>query len=217
MKISAFTKTYGGRMVLRLPELDLKQGKITAIIGANGSGKSTLARVLSGVEPADSRINVISGVTVGYMPQRSFAFRMSTEKNIILNGGNRERARQLMSALQISHLGHRQAKKLSGGEMAKMDLARLMMGAYEMLILDEPTASMDMESTLVTEALLERYCRESGCTILLITHSIQQARRVTGETIFLYGGELAEYGSTDQVLLSPKDERTRCFLEFYGV
>lgn len=217
MKINAFSKTYGGRRVLCLPELTLERGKITAIIGANGSGKSTLARVIAGVEPADGKINIMPGVTVGYMPQKSYAFRMSTEKNITLNGKNRERATQLMSALQISDLRSSQAKKLSGGEMAKMALARLMMRSYELLILDEPTASMDRESTLATETLLARYCRENDCTVLLITHGIQQARRAADDIMFLDRGELAEYGSAEQILRFPKDERTRRFLEFYGV
>lgn len=216
MKTAAFTKTYGGRTVLRLPELTLQQGKITAVIGANGSGKSTFAKVLAGIEPADGKLKVISGVTVGYMPQKSYAFRMSTGKNIALNGGDRERARQLSLALQIKILERQRAKKLSGGETAKMALVRLMMRSYELLILDEPTASMDMESMLSAEVLLARYCCETGCAMLMITHNIQQARRVASETLFLWQGELAECGSTDQVLSAPKDERTRRFLEFYG-
>ncbi len=215
MKTKAFTKTYGGRVVLRLPELSLNQGEITAVIGANGSGKSTFAKVLAGIEPADDRIRVISGITVGYMPQKSYAFRMNTGKNIALNGGSRKRAERLMSVLQIQNLERQQAKKLSGGETAKMALARLLMRPYDLLILDEPTASMDMESTAAAETLLKQYCRESGCTMLLITHSIQQARRMAGEILFLYQGKLAEYGSTDQILSNPADERTRRFLEFY--
>ena len=217
MKTKAFTKTYGGRTVLNLPELNLKRGELTAVIGANGSGKSTLARVLSGIEPADGKTKVIPGVTVGYMPQKSYAFRMSTSQNIALNGTDRERAERLISALHLKNLEHLRAKKLSGGETAKMALARLMMRSYELLILDEPTASMDMESTLAAETLLEQYCRETDCAMLIITHSIRQARRVAGETLFLCQGELAECGSTDQVLSAPKDERTCRFLEFYGV
>lgn len=217
MKTAEFTKTYHGRTVLRLPELTLKQGKITAVIGANGSGKSTLAKVLAGIEPADNKIEVISGVTVGYMPQQNYAFRMSTAKNIALNGRDWERMEKLLSALQLNSLEHRSAKKLSGGETAKMSLARLMMRSYELLVLDEPTVAMDMESTLCAEELLEGYCRETGCAMLMITHSIRQAKRVSDETLFLCRGELAEYGSTEQILTAPQDERTRQFIEFYGM
>ncbi|MBO5496699.1 MAG: ATP-binding cassette domain-containing protein, partial [Oscillospiraceae bacterium] len=82
MKTRAFTKTYARRVVLTLPELTLPEGKITAVIGPNGSGKSTFAKVLAGIEPADDRREILAGVTVGYLPQKSFPFRMSTEKNI---------------------------------------------------------------------------------------------------------------------------------------
>lgn len=68
MKISAFTKTYGGRTVLDMPETELEHGASYAVIGANGSGKSTLARILAGVEKPDGGKTVISGITVGYMP-----------------------------------------------------------------------------------------------------------------------------------------------------
>ena len=77
MKISAFTKTYGGRTVLDMPETELEHGASYAVIGANGSGKSTLARILAGVEKTDGGKTVISGITVGYMPQKSYAFRMT--------------------------------------------------------------------------------------------------------------------------------------------
>ncbi|MBQ9687327.1 MAG: ATP-binding cassette domain-containing protein [Oscillospiraceae bacterium] len=217
MRIAAFTKTYKGRLVLNMPETTLADGKITAVIGANGSGKSTLARVLSGIETADRKLHPLSGVAVGYMPQKSYAFRMSTERNIALNGGDAARRERLMNALRLQALGKQRAKKLSGGETAKMALARILMGRYELLILDEPTAAMDMESTLAAECLLADYCRESGCTVLLVTHSIQQARRLADEVIFLHKGEPVEQGETSTVLSTPAQPLTRRFLEFYGL
>lgn len=217
MKTAAFSKTYGGRTVLRLPELELNAGTVTAVIGANGSGKSTMARVLANIEAADGGTKPLQGVSVGYMPQKSYAFRMSVEKNIALGGQDRERARHLTEALGLAGLERRRAQKLSGGETAKMALARLLMGAYELLILDEPTASMDMGSTLAAETLMKEACRDRGCALLLITHSVQQARRAADRVLFLDGGELAEAGETGQVLTAPQDPRTRRFLEFYGL
>lgn len=217
MKTAAFTKTYNNRRVLTMPGIELTAGQITAVIGANGSGKSTLAKVLAGIEPPDQKIRPLEAGGLGYMPQKSYAFRMSMERNITLNGRNRSRAGQLMEALQISQLSHQRAKKLSGGETAKMALARLLMGRYELLILDEPTAAMDMESTLAAEALLRQYCKETGCSILLITHSIQQARRIAEQVIFLHQGQLMEQGETARVLAAPSEEQTKRFLEFYGI
>ena len=217
MKTAAFTKTYNGRVVLNMPETELERGKITAVIGANGSGKSTLAKVLAGIEPADRKGRPLSGVSVGYMPQKSFAFRMSTAKNIALNGKNPERMKLLTESLQLQSLSRQRAKKLSGGETAKMALARLLMGQYALLILDEPTAAMDMAASLAAEALLTGYCRESGCAVLLITHSIQQARRIADRVIFLCRGELVEQGDAEEILSEPKHEETKQSLRFYGI
>lgn len=217
MKTPAFSKTYGKRLVLKLPELELPEGQITAVIGPNGSGKSTLAKILAGIEHADQRDTILPGISVGYLPQKSFPFRMSMEKNILTNGSDRVRAQALMKALNIDELARQSAKKLSGGETARMALARLLMRRYQLLILDEPTTSMDMESTLASERLIVNYCRDSGCSVLLITHSIQQARRVAQQVAFLSRGELIELGETDIVLSKPTQAETKQFLEFYGI
>ena len=216
MKTTAFTKTYGRRVVLSLPELELPQGKITAIIGPNGSGKSTFAKILAGIERADEKTEIISGISVGYLPQKSFPFRMSTEKNILQNGNDPVRAKELMTALGIDALAKQSAKKLSGGETARMALCRILMRRYELLILDEPTTAMDMESTLASEKLMQETCRAQDCALVLITHSISQARRIADRVIVLHQGALIEQGDSAQVLSEPKWEQTKRFLDFYG-
>ena len=216
MKTTAFTKTYNKRVVLNLPELELPKGQITAVIGPNGSGKSTFAKILAGIEYADDKRPLLAGSSVGYLPQKSFPFRMSTEKNILQNGNDRARAAELMKALDIGGLAGQSAKKLSGGETARMALARLLMGQYDLLILDEPTSAMDMESTLASERLIADYCHKTGCAVLLITHSIQQARRMARQVAFLHQGKLIEQGETDVVLSKPSQAETKLFLDFYG-
>ena len=217
MKTTAFTKTYNKRVVLSLPELEFPRGKITAIIGPNGSGKSTFAKILAGIERADEKKPILSGVSVGYLAQKSFPFRMSTEKNILQNGNDPARARELMTALGIEALAKQSAKKLSGGETARMALCRILMRRYELLILDEPTTAMDMESTLAAEKLMREICREQDCALVLITHSISQARRIADRVIVLHQGALIEQGDSAEVLGEPKREQTKRFLEFYGV
>ncbi len=217
MKTIAFSKTYNKRVVLNLPELELPKGQITAVIGPNGSGKSTFAKILAGIEYADDKRPLLAGSSVGYLPQKSFPFRMSTEKNILQNGNDRARAAELMKALDIGGLAGQSAKKLSGGETARMALARLLMGQYDLLILDEPTSAMDMESTLASERLIADYCHKTGCAVLLITHSIQQARRMARQVAFLHQGKLIEQGETDVVLSKPSQAETKQFLDFYGI
>ena len=218
MRLRAFSKSYDGRTVLRLPELELSPGGRYAVIGANGSGKSTLARCLAGVLRPDGGGAVLDGgVGVGYMPQKSYAFRMTVEKNLRLAGGTAEQAAAVMAALGLEPLRKSAAARLSGGETQRLALGRVLLGRYELLVLDEPTASMDMESTLAAERLMDGYCREHGCTLLLVTHSLSQARRMGEEVLFLHRGELAERGRAEDVLTAPKDPRTRAFLEFYGI
>ena len=217
MKFSALSKTYGTRKVLDLPCFEIPDGTITAVAGSNGSGKSCLAKILAGIEQSDQKAKIFPDISVGYMPQKSYAFRMSTLRNILLNGNDKSRSGHLMETLHLESLSRQSAKKLSGGETSKMALARLLMKPYGFLILDEPTAAMDMESTLAAEELIRTYCKETGCAVLLITHSIQQARRIAEHMIFLDKGRLVEQGETEQLLSSPSKEETRRFLEFYGV
>ena len=215
MILPAFSKTYDGRTVLDFPGMEMEPGKIYAVIGANGSGKSTFAKILAGALPADRRIKPMEGI--GYMPQKNYAFRMSLKKNLLLNGSDEARAEKLMEAMQLTTLADKRADKLSGGETARMALARLMMRNYELVLLDEPTAPMDMETTLLSEELIRRYVKGSNCTLILVTHSLQQARRIADEVWYFHRGRLLEAGDTATVLDSPKQPETRQFLDFYGI
>ena len=217
MKTRALSKTYRSRVVLSLPELELPSGQITAVIGPNGSGKSTFAKILAGIELTDDKKPVLSGISVGYLPQKSFPFRMSTEKNILQNGNDPARARKLMQTLGIDALAGQSAKRLSGGETARMALCRILMKRYDLLILDEPTTAMDMESTLAAEKLIRETCGTQDCALVLITHSISQARRISDRVLVLRRGVLIEQGESGQVLTEPKEEETRRFLDFYAL
>lgn len=217
MKLLPFSKTYEKRCVLDFPGMEVTSGKIYAIIGANGSGKSTFAKILAGILPADKKGRFLETGILGYMPQKNYAFRLTTKANIFLNGKDESRANALMDALQIRHLEHKRADRLSGGETARMALARLMMKSYCLVVLDEPTAAMDMETTLLSEKLIVEYVRESGCSLILVTHSLQQARRIADEVWYFHKGKLLEAGPKEQVLYNPERLETKQFLEFYGV
>ena len=217
MKILSFSKTYEDRRVLDFPGMELQPGKIYAIIGANGSGKATFAKILAGVQKADQRGFFLVMTSVGYMPQKNYAFRMSTKANILLNGKDEARANALLDAVGLRELENKRADRLSGGETARMALIRLMMKHYDAVLLDEPTAAMDMETTLLSEKLIVDYVRETGCALILVTHSLQQARRIADEVLYFHKGKLLEFGPKEQVLYEPKAPETKQFLEFYGV
>ena len=217
MNILPFSKTYEGRCVLDFPGMELQPGKIYAVIGANGSGKSTFAKILAGVLKADQKGSFLDAPSVGYMPQKNYAFRMTTKANILLNGKDASRAEKLMDAIGLRELENKRADRLSGGETARMALIRLMMKHYDAVLLDEPTAAMDMETTLLSEKLIVDYVRETGCALILVTHSLQQARRIADEVLYFHKGKLLEFGPKEQVLYEPKAPEAKQFLEFYGV
>lgn len=216
MKLHPFTKTYEGRRVLDFPGIELEPGKVYAVIGANGSGKSTFVRILAGVIPADKRVRH-PGISVGYMPQKNYAFRMSTRANMLLGGGDEAKAEALLADFQLVELSKKRADRLSGGETARMALARLMMGSFDLVILDEPTAPMDMETTANAEQRVRRYVEETGCALILVTHSLQQARRLADHVLYFHKGKLAEHGPMAQLLDNPSTPEARAFLDFYGL
>ena len=216
MKLPPITKTYGGRRVLDLPALELADGAIHAVIGANGSGKSTLARILAGVVKPDQGSFPWVG-QAGYMPQRSYCFRMSVVRNLQLTGAGRGRAMAQLEAFGLAGLARQNAKGLSGGETARLALARVLMVDHPLLILDEPTAAMDVAAAFRSEEILLGYQARTGCTVVLVTHSMTQARRMAGQVLFLKDGRLAEQGETGQVLSHPRCADTRAFLDFYAL
>lgn len=190
MKTNPIKKTYKGRLVLDVPSLELENGKIYSIVGANGSGKSTFAKVLAGIVEADEGNCALE--KTGYMAQKSYAFNMSLEKNIMINVEDKERCTKLMNALNIVHLAPNKAKTLSGGETAKMALARIMMRDYKVLILDEPTAAMDKDSVFLAEKLILDYANKNQSIVILITHSLEQAKRVSNEIIEIDYGNIVK-------------------------
>lgn len=221
--VSPFTKSYHGRTVLNFPAFSFEPSHIYAVIGSNGSGKSTFARVLAGIEKADSAtIPLSSSVNIGYLPQKPYAFHMTLRKNILLNkeknsSDNEARAEELIRAFELTALAEKNGSSLSGGETARMALARLMMKEYSLLILDEPTAAIDMNNTLRAEQVIREYTHRTKASVLLITHSLKQALRLSDTVLYLENGNLIEQGDTVSILNEPSTVELRRFLDFYSL
>ena len=225
MKVSNLTKVYEKKIVLSVDEFDFTPGKIYAIIGANGSGKSTFLKVISGIIKSDTKgvtLKNLPGIDNNfcYMPQKNYAFKTSTLKNVLLTSknpkGDTPLAMELMKEMKIDHLAKQQASKLSGGETARMALCRLVMSGASVVLLDEPTAAMDIESTLMSEELIRKYNTKNNATVIMVTHSINQAKRLSHEVIFMKDGKIVEHGPTFDVLNSPKEPTTKEFLDFFS-
>lgn len=225
MRLRPLRKTYEGRLVLDSAGLELERGRIYMLIGANGCGKSTLARIIAGVEKPDDRGPVFlsdgavpagSGATVTYVPQKPYAFRMSLEKNLRIVSDDRAREEELIEKLGLGYLRSKRTEKFSGGETARMALARALMRRSDLLVLDEVTAAMDMESNMAAEKVILEYVRETGSAVLMITHNISQAHRMGDEVIFMKQGKIIEYGGCAKTMENPETEELKAFLDFYG-
>ena len=223
MKIFNLEKTYGEKTVLKINEFTFSPNKRYAISGTNGCGKSTFLKIISGTIKSDSGRKAIvdyEGEKMVFMPQKNHAFMMSVEKNILVASGKDrkkiEMAQSLMKSMKIDHLRKQPASKLSGGETARMAICRTLMSGATIVLLDEPTAAMDIESTLLSEKLISDYRDKNGATVVMVTHSIGQAKRIADEVIFMKDGAIIESGSADKVLYSPDNEETKKFLEFFS-
>lgn len=197
MKIPAIKKTYQDQVVLDLPEMEFEEGSVLAIFGANGSGKSTFAKILAGIEQSDDRKIIAPDRTVGYMNQQTLAFRLSVKNNLMQNGDpkrsrseNMARADLLLEQIGLAADAGKNARKLSGGQRQRMGLARLLMKPYDILILDEPTASMNRDAVPLAEELIRNYHKENKGILILITHSMEQAERMADTFLYLEDGKM---------------------------
>lgn len=213
---------FGGRIVLEIPELQFVPGKRYGLIGENGSGKTTLIRMLAGTsKPTSGRIEGLEGKKVGYLPQSPYAFSFSVLQNVALalngHGDAKEIAQKALVAVGMESLMDARGDRLSGGEAQRMALARVLVRAYDVLLLDEPTSSTDVRSMDLIETTLKEYVQKTQCTLIFSTHSPAQALRLADEVLYLEKGRLVEQGLANTLFHSPQDERTKAFLRHWSL
>ena len=210
---------YGDRIVLDIPELKLEKGIRYALIGPNGSGKTTLLRVLAGViTPDEGSVKVFTN-SLGYMPQKPYAFGFSVSRNVELAVRNKKCANvQALDALEkvgLSSMAAQKGDRLSGGETQRMAFARILAEPRDLILLDEPTAAADIEGSLRMEQSLSGYICDTGCSFLFSTHMPSQAAALSQKIIMMENGRISELGDTEQVLYTPRSESARLFLSHW--
>ena len=220
IKLVNVQKRYGARVALDISQLTIEPGERIAVIGPNGSGKSTLIRLLAGVLAPDAgtvQTEILPRGEIGYLPQQPYAFDMSVQKNVELAlTGEADKAKIAQAALErvdLLHLSKARANRLSGGETQRMALARVLVKPRKLLLLDEPTASADIQAMEQIERAILDYARQTGCTLVFSSHAPSQAMRLSTRVLALDGGKIGESGETAQVLQSPQAESTRAFLK----
>jgi tungstate transport system ATP-binding protein len=223
-----------GHRVLNQISHFFADGLIHAIIGPNGAGKTSLLRLLGLLEkPDQGRIFFLDQDTtslwpqclnlrrrLGYLHQNPLLFQGTVFDNLAVGLKYRqvprkerqERVENILEGFGLTSLARRPAAALSGGEAQKVALGRIMIFEPEVLLLDEPTANLDPRNTFEFEQLIVDIHKSQGKTIILVTHDLGQAERLSQEVIFLAQGHLIEAGHTDRVLRQPKNETTKLFL-----
>ncbi len=125
----------------------------------------------------------------------------------------KERVDAILEQIGLTHLKGRHAGTLSGGEAQRVALARAMAFKPKLLLLDEPTANLDPANVELMEKMILQLKESMEVTIIMVTHNIFQARRLTDEVVFLFGGRVVETGATSKIFQAPGDERTQAFIE----
>ncbi len=215
----------GARRILDDVEARIDSPGITAVIGANGAGKSVLLRLIDGLIPSHGgaiRFGTRAAATIrrGFVFQTTALLRASVAQNVALalaplNLPRVERARRVDAALLRVGLAARArdaARRLSGGEQQRLGLARAWAIDPELLLLDEPTASLDPGATEEVERLV-RAMADAGTKVILVSHNLAQVARLAEDVIVLSRGRIVEHGPVLQVLRHPVDAETRAYLK----
>ena len=242
ISVSGLNLFYGGKQALKGVSLEIREREIMALIGPSGCGKSTFLRclnrmndlaeqvriegkvLLDGEDIYDARVDVtLLRRRVGMVFQQPNPFPMSIYDNVAYGPrlqGVRDKGQlegiveqALRGAAIFDEVKDRLKKPalgLSGGQQQRLCIARALAVEPEVLLMDEVTSALDPVSTARVEELI---CDlRERCTIVLVTHSLPQARRVADRTAFFLSGELVEQGETARLFTLPRDPRTRDYV-----
>ncbi len=222
--------------------MDIEQNKVTALIGPSGCGKSTFLRSLNrlneliegttikGQVYLDQQpiyikdVNVVAlRKSVGMVFQKPSVFPMSIYDNVAygprIHGINKKNQlddiveRSLKAAnlwKEVSDRLHSSAARMSGGQQQRLVIARVLAVDPEVILMDEPASALDPISTSRLEELIAEL--KSNYTIVIVTHNMQQAGRVSDYTGFFLNGELVEFNETEEIFVNPRDKRTEDYI-----
>jgi polar amino acid transport system ATP-binding protein len=235
LEVRAVTKAFGERQVLRGIDLTVREHEAVALIGASGSGKSTLLRCIDLLEDIDDGDVLLDGRVITDPTVETVAVRrrlgvvfqaynlfphMTALQNVVLGEMRahrvarreaEERGRQLLRRFGLEGREDDRPDDLSGGQQQRVAIARAFSGHPRALLLDEVTSALDPE--LVGEVLeAVRDLKQAGMTMVIATHEMGFAREVADQVAFLHEGRIAEQGTPERVLGSPRQAETRRFL-----
>ncbi len=236
IEIQHLSKAYGSHEVLKDIDFSVNKGEVVSIIGSSGSGKSTLLRCINLLEkPRDGQI-VYKGESIlddkhdvhDYRTKLGMVFQhfnLFNNHNVLSNctiGQVKvlKRSKDKASEIAMKYLNvvgmeqyiNAKPRQLSGGQKQRIAIARALSMEPDVLLFDEPTSALDPE--MVGEVLkVMRELADSGLTMIIVTHEMEFAKEVSDRVVFMDSGVIEEQGSPEEIFNSPKQERTRKFLE----
>jgi ABC-type polar amino acid transport system ATPase subunit len=241
IRVTDLRKRFGSSEILKGISFEVPPQTVLGVIGASGSGKSTLLRCLNGFETINGgtiecdNVRLEAGLSaadyrrrvkdlrlkVGTVFQHFYLFpHLSVVGNIIeapmhvLHTAKKQaetEALELLESVGLSHTARRYPGSLSGGEQQRVAIARALAMHPALLLLDEPTSALDPRRIQSLRTLLRTFV-DRGHTMIIISHSMGFLGGVSDQILYMEGGVAVEYGPTEEVLNSPKDDRTKDFL-----
>jgi tungstate transport system ATP-binding protein len=228
-ELARLVRRHGDRVVLDIAALRIEQGEVFGLVGPTGAGKTTLLHILAGVLERTSGSLAFAGQPVarGYTAADQRRVTMVFQRPAMLRGtvhdnvgaglrfrGTVDQAKT-MAALErvgLAHLARREARSLSGGEMQLLAVARALIVDPAVLLLDEPTASLDPRHVSLIEEVVAEAWRTREVTVVWATHNLFQARRCATRVALLLEGALVEVAPAAELFGNPRDARTRAFV-----
>jgi tungstate transport system ATP-binding protein len=217
--------SFGARTLLDGLSFELSPEGVTALMGPNGAGKSLSLRVLAGLlRPGSGRIVFAGGQPgpreIALVFQKPVLLRRSVRSNLahalstygVPRQERNERIAELLRRTGLEALADSPARRLSGGEQQRLAMARALAAGPRVLLLDEPTASLDPQATAAIEELVRRAV-DDGVKVVLVTHDRGQAARLAEDVVFLHRGKLAEAAPARRFFEAPASAEARAYLK----
>lgn len=231
--VQNLSHAYGDLPVLNNITFSVSKGDFFIIIGPNGSGKTTLMKVLSGIlKPQNGQLEIMGrsidnytrknlAQTIAFVPQTIPVDFPFTVTEIVLMGRSPylgmlgleqeidlEIARQAISFTGIEHLAHRKLDQLSGGEQQRVFVARAICQQPQVILLDEPTSSLDLAHQVRLMDLMERLKTDKGVTVVMVSHDVNLAAMYGNRLLLLNQGQIMRLGTPEEVLTFKTLEET---------